>query len=352
MNNSILFINKSQFGYHTDYFMFCDNLKNDFNIKFICFDVGYSKVQLSGIDVIYVPYVGPRFFKGFLFLVYSLWYIIFFNSIVFINYFENCEIIKKVFKKRKMILDIRTLSVHPIKSIREKYDFKIKRACDFFEVVTVISRGVQLELNLSNSILLPLGANPISVSPKIFDNRLKLLYVGTLSHRNIYQTILGLHDFLKYSDFDSITYDIVGDGHENELIGLKNIIDSFGLSHIVKLHGRLTLLEVKPFLEKCNVGVSYLPITSYYDNQPVTKTFEYLMSGLICIATATVENKYIINEFNGVLCEDNPKSFCDGLILINRKFSTYNSVVISNSVVSFQWPSIISNHLIPIFNNF
>jgi len=46
----------------------------------------------------------------------------------------------------------------------------------------------------------------------------------------------------------------------------------------------------------------------YYDCQPATKTFEYILSGMVCIATSTYENKKLINNINGVLCNDIQKA--------------------------------------------
>lgn len=40
----------------------------------------------------------------------------------------------------------------------------------------------------------------------------------------------------------------------------------------------------------------YVPITDYYEYQPPTKTFEYVLSGLLCLATATSSNKEVITE--------------------------------------------------------
>jgi nucleoside-diphosphate-sugar epimerase len=65
-----------------------------------------------------------------------------------------------------------------------------------------------------------------------------------------------------------------------------------------------------------NIGVSYIPMLKCFDNQPPTKTFEYLLSGMPVIATATNANKDIINDVNGVLINDNSEEVYNGLTAI------------------------------------
>ena len=38
IKSKIVIINKTQFGYHTDYYKYCEYLKDDYDITFLCFD--------------------------------------------------------------------------------------------------------------------------------------------------------------------------------------------------------------------------------------------------------------------------------------------------------------------------
>ena len=348
MKNSILFINKSQFGYHTDYLMYCEYLKDDYDVVFICFDVGLKKIKISGVDVKYVSFKGPRFLRGIKFIYKTMLEIWFTKSIIFINYFDKCYLLKLFCPWKKIILDIRTLSVNFNLNIRKIENNKIKHASKYFNIITVISDEIRNKINLriQNSFILPLGANTISFEKKSFNREMRLLYIGSLDGRNIDETINGLYLYLKDSKIDRVSYDIIGYGHE--FMKLKNLINLNGMNDIIKLHGKKHYFELKSFLDKCNIGVSFVPITDYYDYQPVTKTFEYLSSGLVCIATNTIENKKIINGVNGVLCEDNSYSFAQGLRILNNNFSNYNSLEIRNSVKGYDWYSIVNYSLKPI----
>ena len=68
------------------------------------------------------------------------------------------------------------------------------------------------------------------------------------------------------------------------------------LSDIVSCIGRVPHHDLKKYFDEANVGVSFVPLLAHYQYQPPTKTFEYLMSGLYCIATSTIANKEIISD--------------------------------------------------------
>jgi hypothetical protein len=86
----------------------------------------------------------------------------------------------------------------------------------------------------------------------------------------------------------------------------------------------------------------------YYDFQPPTKTFEYVLSGMICIATSTYENKRLVSHVNGVLCKDNSESFYHALktAFLRRKSFDYTKIV--SSLKFYEWSNIVKNTLMPI----
>jgi len=347
----LLIITKRQFGHHTNYYKYCELLKEDFKITFICFDTGLEKLKMNGVAVKYIPWKGPKAIRGVRFLITSIINIARFKGLIYVNYFEKSQILKKVFPKKKMILDVRTLSISTNEALRKTQDEELLKTCSYYDHITPISEGVQKKLNLTdeNSTVLPLGADAISMTNKSFDN-LRLLYVGTLNGRNIDQTIKGLATYIeKHQDVD-IIYDIIGDG--NELKMLKELVNDLHLTKYIKLHGRIPHFKLQPFFDNSNIGISYIPMTEYYDFQPPTKTFEYIMSGMPCIATKTSENIKLITTENGVLCEDNPESFSNALEKMMLKKSNFNSKLIRESLVDYSWENIVKNTLKPILNRF
>lgn len=248
-----------------------------------------------------------------------------------------------------MILDIRTLSVDRDLLKRKIFNEKIRKAIDYFDIVTVISKGVleQLDIKKKKDIrILPLGADPISTERKNFDN-IKLLYVGTLSGRDINKTIEGLADFLKKYPYVDLHYDIVGDGANGEVDEYRKLVRNLKLEKYVSLHGRLPYDKLKPFFDTCNIGVSFVPITDYFNDQPPTKTFEYILSGLYTIATRTKANTQIITSENGILITDSAIDFSSALEYVLKIKSTIKEDCIRCSLENYTWKNIVLTTLNP-----
>lgn len=67
---------------------------------------------------------------------------------------------------------------------------------------------------------------------------------------------------------------------------------------------------------------------------------------MVCIATSTYENKKLINNINGVLCNDNPESFARALEEIKENKHKYNSEAIRETLMNYTWENIIHNVMI------
>jgi hypothetical protein len=346
---SLLIINKVQFGYHTDSFKYCVYLKESYNITYICFESGRKKIILEGVEVIYIPAEGTFLNRGIDFFKFSRKHIRQNNfQLIFIIYYQSAALLKLVSPGNKFILDIRTANVNRSYLKRLIYDFLMRSEMMFFENITVISESLAQKLNLKShkTHILPLGSDVLSETKKSFST-LMLLYVGTLNFRNIHQTLEGLSLYLKESNIkkQSISYDIFGSGDIEEEILITETITNNNLSEIVKFHGRKNHEELKPYFDKCNVGISYIPITDYFDCQPPTKTYEYVNAGLACIATSTQENIKLINDKNGVLCTDNSESFADALNFIYENQANYDSEEIRATLISSSWNNVVSKNL-------
>ena len=100
------------------------------------------------------------------------------------------------------------------------------------------------------------------------------------------------------------------------------------------------------YFEESNVGISFVPCTKYYDCQPPTKTFEYLLYGLPVIATNTTENNIIINSSNGLLIKDSSASFCEAIELLISK--SYNNSLIQNDSIKYSWEKIVEIYFLPL----
>ncbi|MFI3263170.1 MAG: glycosyltransferase [Rikenellaceae bacterium] len=286
-----------------------------------------------------------------LFLVMSIIYSLFTDGKIMVFYFKGCIYLKRLLSWKKMILDIRTLSISNNLETNRKNDASLRKCAMLYDFSTIISEGIREKLDFpkEKSSILPLGADQISTVNHDFSSGLKLIYVGTLYGRDIHKTISGLKKFIDIYPNIPITYDIIGDAVDPDIIlNLKKITKELNLNNIVTFHGRIPNSELTPFFDNCNIGVSFVPITPYYDHQPVTKSFEYIMSGLYTIATATYCNKEIITNVNGVLIEDNEEDFCKALEDIYLNKDNINCEKIRQSLIEYRWENIIINKLKPI----
>ena len=178
---------------------------------------------------------------------------------------------------------------------------------------------------------------------------LRLFYVGTLKQRDINKTIEGLILFNKKYPEVKFYYDIVGFGMPQEEELVKSLIKDNNLDDKIEFHGRINYEELVPFFEKANLGVAYVPMTPYYDCQPSTKIYEYVLSGMYCIATNTYENRILIEPINGIICDDNAESFCEALERYYKMDKTsFDSAEIRKSMAKYEWSNVVNGQLFAI----
>jgi len=348
----LLIINKSQFGYHSDTYYYCIHLKEEFEISYVCFDINLKKIDAEGINVIYLNNQGNYFKRGMRF-IQSIKQLLQSQNfdIVFGIYFQGISLIN-TFCKAPIVFDVRTGAIGTTKLKRKLYNTLLKFESYFFKNISIISicLAKNLNLNQKKTHILPLGADSLSNNQKSFD-KLKLLYVGTLHYRNIHESIIGIKTFLNISGGLDISYDIFGSGSSSDEQLLKAVISDNNLEDIVTFHGWKSHDELKYYFDSCNIGVSYIPINDYFDCQPPTKTYEYISSGMLCLATQTSANKALINNINGVLCNDSSHSFAQALTDIQTKRMTYSSSKIANSMKEYSWINIVQYNLLVYLEN-
>lgn len=345
---TILFISTEQYGYNTDMLKYSEYLNDEYKMTFLTVDTGLKKVSINSAEVIYTKKQKIGLLTRLSLAVKSIMLIYKSNPVyIFVKYFAGCSIIYLFCHRKKMIVDIRTATISNDARIRNFKDKVLSFEANIFKNISVISEGVlkKLKLNRKKTFVLPLGADRFVANPCQSESRvMHLLYVGTLDYRNIHDTIKGFGAFYnKHRNEVVCKYTIIGfaDNKEYEEEVIKTIMD-YGLSQIVYYVGRKRYDELSQFFETHNIGVSYVPITEYFQYQPPTKTYEYIQNGLVCIATNTVENQKVINESNGVLINEGAQAFCEGLEHIYQNLNAYNSKEISDSAAKYSWENIVN----------
>lgn len=343
MKKKILIVSTNQFGYLSDYYYWCKYLRNDYDIQYLCFDRKLDKLVLENVDVVYVK-IDNRKIKSHFELcktAISICKNSSFNYVIIGQFFLFSFILPLLTRKCNLFYDIRTVAVDGNYISRYLHNLEMFINTLIYKKIIGISPFIQKFYKISSSkfVCLPLGADIFSTQNKDF-RKLDLLYIGTLSNRNIIDTVIGFHKYSLYDD--SASYTIIGGGSKHEEDEITNYILNNNLSDRIQYLGYLPHSIAKKYFTQCNVGVSYIPMIDYYDKQPPTKTYEYILSGLFCIATATSANRAIVSKTNGRLIEDNSDSF----FLALKDVMTHNdlsSVEIRNSLINCSWSNIVSD---------
>ena len=351
--DKILIIDKTPFGKLTDSFKWCEYLRKDYDITFICLSPkNQSEILcMDGVHVKHITSAGPYWVRGLRYMLACLYAVLRFHGVILIVYFEHCGVFKKCFPWKKIWIDIRTLAVCGTKEEKDSYDNKIRQVCSKSDYVTTVSEGVANYLKLTNPTVsvLPLGSDIISQAKKDY-SKLRLLYVGTLSGRNIDITIDGVAKFLTKFPAAEIEYKIIGSGFGNELELMKSKVHALGLEKCIHFLGLIPHHQLASHFNSSNIGVSFVPITEAYNRQPVTKTFEYANSGLFVIGTATDENIKVISPDNGILIQDTIDGFFDGLCQVYERKSLIREERVRSSLKTYTWKNIIDNYFRPVLN--
>jgi glycosyltransferase involved in cell wall biosynthesis len=205
-----------------------------------------------------------------------------------------------------------------------------------------------LNLPSRKTSIVPLGSEILGSEDYDYHS-LHLIYIGNFNWRRLTDTIDGF--FLFYEQFSGeleLSYTIIGYGNQTEIDQIKDRIKKYRLGDVIHFPGIVPYDKLSTYIEQCNIGVSYIPITNEFDIQPPTKTIEYLLAGLPTIATATSENQKLINAENGVLIQDTVSGFYEGLCKI--KESSYDNDLIRQKMVDFTWKNRVHKFLKPVID--
>ena len=142
-------------------------------------------------------------------------------------------------------------------------------------------------------------------------------------------------------------YTLVGFGSEEERAAIRNAAAASGLGDRVQIRDRMDREELPSLLAEHNVGVAFTPQVPWFEHQPSTKVFEYLQSGLLCIATDNQANRELISSVNGVLVPDSVDGFQRGLEHAAAMLANWSPQAVVESVRGHSWRAIVIDNLAP-----
>lgn len=240
---------------------------------------------------------------------------------IHVRYYKLCSIIGIILSKKKkdIVIDIRSSSIKPTKITRTIENYLIGIEMKSFLRRTVISPSVASIIGINRDFIeLPLGAPSRFLDinrPNNDISKLRYVYIGTLRQRNIH---IFASAFAKFVSLNNILweFDIYGSGNDDD-IKLIEIVTENNTS--INYKGYLDRENFPGVLQNTDIAVSYIPLTEYFNHQPPTKTYEYMMAGVPVLGTRTAANMEIIKNDSGWLCGDDEKSIMDSLEMILKE---------------------------------
>ena len=346
----VLYITYGQFGYVVGSFYYAKYLTQlGYEVGVLCGDSGKKKIKPPEDVMVYYQKSDEKSpLLRRINLISKAFSIRRCYDIFVVRYFILCMVFPFLLGRKRTYLDFRTGSLEPNKLKNFLVNLFYRAEMIPYKRIFILSEELAKKFHVLSSkyIWLPLGADDLSTGRcKNYVQNLNLLYIGTLMFRNLDQAVVGFGMFYEeYKNlYEKISFHIVGRGSESDIGNLIRTIESRGLKDVVFFHGEKTHEAMRDLVDYCNCGVAYVPETDYYDHQPSTKIFEYNLSGLICVATSTSENKKVITERNGVLCHDNPESFKKALEAVYERRDSFDYDEIKKSQESYSWYSIVKN---------
>lgn len=349
MKKKIIIASNFQFGYLTDDLRMCEELSaKDYEILFLSYNQKFPeyKPYKNQINI----HIDKKNKFSRIIYIFKLIKMIKNNNpdLIFVRYFTGCGFLRFFKFHKKIILDIRTGAVTEDIKFNNSYNNKLRKQCSYFDKITVIDQNLANDLGISKAYILPLGSKILVNEYSKPLNQFNLLYVGTFEGRNIPKLIKGYYEFYNQNKtkYREINLSIVGYSidkkYEEEVKSIINCLPDCN----IKFLGKIRNDNLDEIMKKTHVGISYIPIEDRFQSQPPTKTYEYIVNGLVCLATATEANKKIINEENGILITDTVEEISKGLEYLYNNIDRYSHSDIANNASNYSWENIFEqfNH--------
>ncbi len=349
IKKKILFVGNGSYRNLSDTYWRIETLKKKYDVTYLGFNENMIRID-SGFNLIEMDGYGNSILSRFKLLLKFRKLIKSSNyDLIIVNYFIGASLFALL--SRRAMIDIRSSIIRKYRLQRILYTSILRLECCVYRKKIIISEGLRdyLFFRKKNTYIFPLGAQKFKLEEKTFEN-LSLLYVGTFNLRKIDDTIKGFYYFMRENPNIRLKYYLIGYGNDTEIQRITSTIKKYKLEDFVFFLGELRYPDFIRYFEICNVGISYVPITDYFNFQPPTKTFEYLMNGLSVIGTSTNENNKLINDTNGVLINDSYLGFKKGLEKLFRLKSSLNSREIVTSSNKYSWETIVNSNIQQLFS--
>lgn len=345
----LVLVTPDQFGYHTDDYYRAYYARRDYDVHVICYDHGKEKIELTDVNVNYVPYGNKRIKNEVnLHKTIKRYTSNMDIKVIYTRFFVSCALLRilNLGRRAKWILDIRTGAVSGNSKRRYVYNSLIRLSSKLYPRITIISENLAKELKIKNYFIVPLGGQALVKENEVKDSMdvMNFLYVGTFDGRKIDDVVRAFCKFYReHANIVKTKFTIVGysinPNEEKRIVDIINNNSDVSIDYV----GRVPNMKLKKYFTESNIGIAYVPITPWFDVQPPTKTFEYIVNGLFCLATDTTENRLVITSHNGILVQDSEESVFEGMKQIFESRANYNRHEIMKEANNYTWEKIYNN---------
>lgn len=231
------------------------------------------------------------------------------------------------------------------------HDLQVMFNVRFFQHVFMGSEQVMRPFKVPPGVahVTGVGIDAIDFQDREFDS-LDLVYLGVLSNRYVHESVEGFARFYQSNKGKlPMSYKIVGGGVEEAVRAVQASIEAAGTDVPVQYLGKLDDAEVIKVFKASNIGVVYNRVTPYYTNNISTKLYEYLLSGMPVIAVRNNSLLNVVNDSNGVLIEDSPAGFEQGLQKMLANLGAFNSRKIAQSGDDCSVKRVVQERMVPAF---
>ena len=253
--------------------------------------------------------------------------------------------------KYKYVMQMYAPGVTPSRLKNKLHDLQVTFNVRFFRHVFMGTERVMkfFKVPPAKAHVTGVGVEAIEYQDRVFES-LDLVYLGALSNRYVHESVEGFARFFQANKGRiQMSYKIIGGGSPEAVDLVKASIAAAGPEVPVQYLGRLDDTDLISVFRASNIGVVYNRVTSYYTNNISTKLYEYLLSGLPVIAVKNNSMLGVVTPSNGVLIEDSPEGFEQGLHTLLANLGNFNSQTIAQSGEERSVKRVVRDRMIPAF---
>jgi glycosyltransferase involved in cell wall biosynthesis len=219
--------------------------------------------------------------------------------------------------------------------------------------------GKNIFPNTDDISILPLGADLEAFAPgetpelreswTVSDDELVIGYTGSLHPPRELHRLINAFVEVHESHPDTRLV-IVGDGLDRDR--LEKIARDSSARDAIHFTGKVPFEQMPEYVRAFDIGFAYVPDVKQYRDQPLSKTVEFLATGLPVIATDTPGNRiFVENGDNGILVDDDVDSYLSGLHRLIESPDERAALAdgARESVSQYDYERIVEDELIPLY---